>query len=33
MEGIGNVDFYLAAQAAAEYLGGINLFEAPDREP
>jgi pimeloyl-ACP methyl ester carboxylesterase len=32
MEGIGNVDFYLAAQAAAEYLGGVNLFEAPDRE-
>ena len=32
MEGIGNVDLYLAAQAAAEYLGGVNLFEAPDRE-
>jgi len=32
MEGIGNVDFYLAAQAAAEYLGGVDLFEAPDRE-
>ena len=32
IDGIGNVDFYLAAQAAAEYLGGINLFEAPDRE-
>jgi pimeloyl-ACP methyl ester carboxylesterase len=32
IDGIGNVDFYLAAQAAAEYLSGINLFEAPDRE-
>jgi pimeloyl-ACP methyl ester carboxylesterase len=31
IDGIGNVDFYLAAQAAAEYLGGINLFEAADR--
>jgi pimeloyl-ACP methyl ester carboxylesterase len=32
IDGIGNVDFYLAAQAAAEYLGGVNLLEAPDRE-
>ncbi len=32
IDGIGNVDFYLAARAAAEYLGGVNLFDAPDRE-
>ena len=30
IDGIGNTDFYLAARAAAEYLGGVNLFE--DRE-
>src|SRR2546426_2240929 len=32
IDGIGLADFYVAARAAAEYLGGINLFEAPDRE-
>jgi len=32
IDGIGNADFYVAARAAAEYLGGVNLFEAPDRE-
>jgi pimeloyl-ACP methyl ester carboxylesterase len=32
IDGIGNVDLYVAARAAAEYLGGVNLFEAPDRE-
>jgi pimeloyl-ACP methyl ester carboxylesterase len=32
IDGIGNADFYFAASAAAEYLGGVNLFEAPDRE-
>ena len=32
IDGIGNADFYLAARAAAEYLGGVNLFDAPDRE-
>jgi pimeloyl-ACP methyl ester carboxylesterase len=32
IDGVGVADFYLAARAAAEYLGGINLFEAPDRE-
>jgi len=32
IDGIGNVDLYVAAWAAAEYLGGVNLFEAPDRE-
>src|SRR5437867_11554707 len=32
IDGIGLADFYVAARAAAEYLGGIDLFEAPDRE-
>ncbi len=32
IDGVGLADFYLAARAAAEYLGGINLFEGPDRE-
>ena len=32
IDGVGLADFYVAARAAAEYLGGINLFEAPDRE-
>jgi pimeloyl-ACP methyl ester carboxylesterase len=32
IDGIGNADLYVAASAAAEYLGGVNLFEAPDRE-
>ena len=32
IDGIGIADFYLAARAAAEHLGGVNLFEAPDRE-
>ena len=32
IDGVGIADFYFAARAAAEYLGGINLFEAPDRE-
>ena len=32
IDGIGLADFYVAARAAAEYLGGVNLFEAPDRE-
>ncbi len=32
IDGVGLVDFYLAARAAAEYLGGIDLFDAPDRE-
>jgi hypothetical protein len=32
IDGIGGADFYVAARAAAEYLGGVNLFEAPDRE-
>lgn len=32
IDGVGVADFYLAARAAAEFLGGINLFEAPDPE-
>jgi pimeloyl-ACP methyl ester carboxylesterase len=32
IDGVGIADFYLAARAAAEYLSGINLFEAPERE-
>ena len=32
IDGIGNADLYVAARAAAEYLGGVNLFEATDRE-
>ena len=32
IDGVGLADFYLAARAAAEYLGGVNLFEASDRE-
>lgn len=32
IDGVGVADFYLAARAAAEYLGGINLFDAPDNE-
>ena len=32
IDGVGIADFYTAARAAAEYLSGINLFEAPDRE-
>ena len=32
IDGVGLADFYVAARAAAEYLSGINLFEAPDRE-
>lgn len=32
IDGVGLADFYVAARAAAEYLGGVNLFEAPDRE-
>lgn len=32
IDGIGLVDLYHAARAAAEYLGGVNLFDAPDRE-
>jgi pimeloyl-ACP methyl ester carboxylesterase len=32
IDGIGLADVYWAARAAAEYLGGVNLFEAPDQE-
>jgi len=32
IDGIGLIDLYHAARAAAEYLGGVNLFDAPDRE-
>jgi pimeloyl-ACP methyl ester carboxylesterase len=32
IDGVGIADLYVAARAAAEYLGGVNLFDAPDRE-
>jgi pimeloyl-ACP methyl ester carboxylesterase len=32
IDGIGLGDVYWAARAAAEYLGGVNLFDAPDQE-
>jgi pimeloyl-ACP methyl ester carboxylesterase len=32
VDGVGIADFYAAARAAAEYLGAVNLFDAPDRE-
>jgi pimeloyl-ACP methyl ester carboxylesterase len=32
IDGIGLADVYWAARTAAEYLGGVNLFEAPDQE-
>ena len=31
IDGVGIADFYVATRAAAEYLGGVNLFDAPDR--
>jgi len=32
IDGVGLGDFYMAARAAAEYLGEVNLFDGPDRE-
>ena len=32
IDGIGNPDLYAAAWAAAEYLGGVNLLDAAERE-
>ena len=30
IDGVGVADYYVAARAAAEYLSGVNLFDAPD---
>jgi pimeloyl-ACP methyl ester carboxylesterase len=32
IDGIGIADFYMAARAAAEYLGGVDLFDIADRD-